>query len=347
MQLGGFLVGGILWGAIGDKKGRSAALIFSILCYSLANIANGFVQTIEAYALCRFIAGVGLAGELGAAITLVMEGLPKEKRGIGAMFITALGLLGSVIAALTGGFLSWRHLYILGGVMGLVLLFARSSIKDSMLFIESKSKNVTRGNFLEFFKSFRLFKQFLTCFLIGIPHYFFFAVLLTLSPEIGKEMGVAEPVSVRYILIIYGVFLGFGDLSSTFFSQFIKSRKKVIITFLIGASIVALLFYVVDIKSVVAFYMLFGAMGFFAGYVMLTPVIAAETFGTNLRVTAASTVTNFVRGSAILMNIGVAHLKYLGIITATEIVAGVVMSLALVAAFSLKETFNKDMNFLD
>lgn len=347
MQLGGMLVGGVLWGCIGDRKGRSAALIFSILCYSLANIANGFVESIEAYAICRFVSGIGLAGELGAAVTLVMEGLPKNKRGIGAMVVTVLGALGALTAALTGGFLYWRHLYILGGAMGLVLLFARSSIKDSKMFIDAKSKNVSRGNVLDFFKNFRLFKKFIACFLIGIPHYLFFGVLVTLSPEIAKEMGLAEPISVTSLLVVYAVFLCFGDLSATLFSQFVKSRKKAVVLFAAIACMALISLYVSGTKSVTVFYTYFGLMGFFAGYVMLVPVIAAETFGTNLRVTATSTITNCVRASAILMNVGVAHLKYLGIVTATQIVAGIVMTLALVAAFSIKETFSKDMEFFD
>jgi MFS family permease len=347
MQLGGMLIGGILWGCIGDRKGRSSALFFSILCYSLANIANGFVDTVESYAICRFVSGIGLAGELGAAVTLVMEELPKSKRGLGAMFITSIGTFGAVTASLLGGHLYWRTLYFLGGALGLLLLFARSRVKDSKLFTKSQNQKISRGNFLQFFKSRRMFSSYLACTLIGIPHYLFFSVLVTLSPEIGRAMGLTQPVSVPTLLTIYAVFLPFGDISATLLSQYLKSRKKAVLGFATMAGIFLAVLFLSNITSITTLYILFAVIGFFAGYIMLGPVIAAETFGTNLRVTATSMVTNGVRASAILMNLAVVQLKHLGILTAVQIVSIAVIALALLAALALRESFHKEMDFFD
>lgn len=347
MQLAGMLAGGMLWGCIGDRKGRSSALIFSILCYALATIANGFVQTVDQYAICRFISGVGLAGELGAAVTLITEGLPKDRRGMGALVITFLGNAGALCAAIFGGLLHWRYLYFLGGGMGLVLLVARSSLRDSQLFLESKAIQISRGNVLALFSNPRMLKQFLTCFLIGIPHYLCFGVLLTLSPEIAKEMGVSVPVSVSMLLMLYAGFLGFGDVCATLLSQKMKSRRKAVTIFSCVTSLLLVVLYLMPQPTAFMYYTMFGFLGFFAGYVMLVPVIAAETFGINLRVSATSMTTNCVRGSAIVMNLGVAQLRHLGIVNATAIVAAGVMLLTFWAVYNLRETFHEDMEFFD
>lgn len=349
MQLVGMLIGGVLWGCIGDQRGRSSALVFSILCYSLANIANAFVDTIEAYAVCRFVSGIGLAGELGAAVTLVMETLPKKKRGLGAMLITFVGSLGALTASMCGGLLPWRYLYFIGGALGLLLLLARAAVKDSDMFIESKKQqNVSRGNALMFFKNWQMFRQFMACFMIGTPHYLFWAVIITLSPEILAGMGLGGIVQVPAILTLYVVMLSIGDLCATGLSQYIQSRKRIVIIFSLFSIATVLVFLSGKIITATGLYTVFGLMGLFAGYVMLVPIVAAETFGTNLRVTAASVITNCVRASAILMNMGIIYLRDVySLTTSVQIVAGIVMALALIAAFSLRETFHKDMNFIN
>jgi MFS family permease len=347
MQLAGMLAGGLLWGFIGDTRGRSSALLLSILCYALANIANGFVHDVNMYAVCRFVSGVGLAGELSAAVTLIMESLKQKERGYGAMVITVIGGMGALTAASFGHLFYWRHLYFLGGAMGLLLLLARSAVKDSELCAASKSERVTRGDVLAFFRTPRMFRQFMTCFLIGLPHYLFFIIFITLSPEIARAMELPGTISVPTLLMVYAAFLCLGDLSATLLSQFLQSRKKAVTTYVVMASLLLALFYLWPEKTVITFYVFFGFIGFFAGYFMLTPVITAETFGTNLRATATSLVTNLVRAGAIFMSMGVEHLRHLGILSATQIVSAVVLGLTLWAAFSLKETFHKDMNFFD
>lgn len=348
MQLIGMLIGGVLWGVLGDKLGRSSTLMMSILCYSIANIANGFVTTVETYALCRFISGVGLAGELGAAVTLIMEGLPTKKRGMGALGIIFVGLFGAVTAASFGSELYWRHLYFLGGGMGLVLLFARSMVHESELFLKTKGKNISTGNLFKLFKSREKIKQFVCCFMIGVPHVLFWAVMITLSPEISKEMGIT--VSVPILLTTYAVCLAFGDMSAMLFSQVLGSRRKSVLTFLTVATFSFVAFYAIGMAGYMTsfvFYITFAFLGFFAGYSLMIPVIAAESFGTNLRVTATSTITNFVRGSGVVLNLGVAQLAHLGLVSATQIIGAIVMIIALLSAYYLKETFYKDMDFLD
>src|SRR6187402_2881858 len=148
MQMYGMLLGGIFWGILGDKKGRLSVLFGSIITYSIANIANGMVHSVEAYAFWRLIAGVGLAGELGAGITLVAETLPKNKRGYGTMIVASVGLTGAVVANLVYQiFGDWRLCYYAGGVLGLLLLFLRVSVRESGLYKQVVSQDEARGNF--------------------------------------------------------------------------------------------------------------------------------------------------------------------------------------------------------
>ena len=117
LQMGGMLVGGILWGIIGDRRGRLSVLFGSIILYSIANLVNGTVDTLTGYAICRVIAGIGLAGELGAGITLVSELMDKERRGLGTTIVAATGILGGVVAGIVGGAVpgipavDWRTAY--------------------------------------------------------------------------------------------------------------------------------------------------------------------------------------------------------------------------------------------
>lgn len=231
--------------------------------------------------------------------------------------------------------------------MGLVLLLARSSVRDSRLFLESKASQVSRGNVLTLFSKPRMLHQFMTCFMIGIPHYLCFGVLLTLSPEIAKEMGISTPVSVAVLLMIYAGFLGFGDACATLLSQKLKSRRKAVAGFAGIASLALVALYLMPQPTALTYYIVFGFLGFFSGYVMLVPVIAAETFGTNLRVSATSMITNCVRASAIVMNLGVVQLRHLGIVNATGIIAAIVMFLTFWAVYSMRETFHEDMEFFD
>lgn len=346
MQMLGMLVGGILWGVLGDKKGRLSVLFGSILTYSLANIANGFVDNITSYAVWRFIAGIGLAGELGAGITLVAEVLPKEKRGYGTMIVAVIGLLGAVVAGFLHNYFDWRVCYFVGGGLGLSLLLLRIGMAESGMFAETQEKGVARGNFFALFtKKSRLIK-YLRCIFIGLTTWYVIGILVTFSPEFAKSMGVVGEVSAgTAIMFAYGG-LVVGDLLSGLLSQILKSRIKVMFIFL-TANIVAVSFFL-SASGVTAntLYWLCGFLGVAAGFWVIFVTIAAEQFGTNLRATVTTTVPNFVRGALVPLTVLFQWLNSsYGVLNAAIYVGLFTIVVAFISLWGLKETFHEDLNY--
>ena len=348
MQMAGMLVGGVLWGVLGDKKGRLSVLFGSILLYSLANIANGFVATVDQYAILRFIAGVGLAGELGAGITLVAEILPKEIRGYGTSLVASVGVLGAVLAYFVADYFDWQIAYFIGGGLGLLLLLLRVSVFESSIFKEVKEKPVTRGNFFQLFSSRKQFLKYLSCILIGLPIWYVIGILITFSPEFGIALGVAEPIVAGKAIMFAYIGLSLGDLSSGIFSQFAGSRKKIVLVFILLTSFFILVYLFVPLPSAALFYAVCLGLGFAIGYWALFVTIAAEQFGTNLRATVATTVPNFVRGSVNLITPLFLLLRgQFGIVQGAGLVGLITIIIALLALWKLSETFGKDLNFLE
>lgn len=354
MQMYGMLLGGILWGILGDKKGRLSVLFGSIFTYSVANIANGMVHSVEAYAVWRFIAGIGLAGELGAGITLVAESLPKAKRGYGTMIVAAVGLTGAIVANLVYQFFGdWRLCYYAGGVLGLLLLFLRMGVRESMMYKEIENTDAGRGNFFALFTDRIRLARYLRCILIGIPLWFVIGVLITFSPEFAKALGVEAAETIKAgqaIAWCYGG-LVFGDIFSGLFSQYLNSRKKVMASFL-GLNLIMVFVYLnAQGISATAFYLLCMAMGFSVGYWVIFVTIAAEQFGTNIRATVATTVPNFVRGSLppiILMYQYFRDKVYAGdILQASMVVATILAAIAFLALWKMKETFKADLDYTE
>ena len=354
MQMYGMLLGGILWGILGDKKGRLSVLFGSIFTYSVANIANGMVHSVEAYAFWRFIAGIGLAGELGAGITLVAETLPKSKRGYGTMIVAAVGLTGAIVANLVYQiFGDWRLCYYAGGVLGLLLLFLRVSVRESGMYKQVESGNEMRGQFLSLFTSGSRFFKYLRCILIGIPLWFLVGVLITFAPEFAKAMKVvgAETIMAgKAIAWCYGG-LVFGDIFSGLLSQYLKSRKKVMAIFLLLNLTMVLVYLNVQGISSSAFYLLCMAMGFSVGYWVIFVTIAAEQFGTNIRATVTTTVPNFVRGSLpgiILLYQYFRDKTFSGDILMAGMVVGTILAaIALLSLWKMKETFTADLDYTE
>ncbi|MGV3639214.1 MAG: MFS transporter [Adhaeribacter sp.] len=348
MQMGGMLLGGILWGVLGDKKGRLSVLFGSILLYSLANIANGFVTSVDQYALLRFIAGIGLAGELGAGITLVAEILPKEIRGYGTALVASVGVLGAVLAYFVADLFDWQIAYFIGGGLGLLLLLLRVSVFESGIFKELKEKPVTRGNFFSLFTSSRQFFKYLNCILIGLPIWFVIGVLVTFSPEFGVALGVETPIKAGKAIMFAYVGLSLGDLSSGILSQYLASRRRVVLLFLLLTALFVAFFLLLPIRSDLGLYLVCGGLGFSIGYWALFVTIAAEQFGTNMRATVATTVPNFVRGSVNLITpLFLALSQKLGIIAGAGLVGLLTLVIALLALWKINETFGKDLNFLE
>jgi MFS family permease len=346
-QMIGLLVGGILWGVMGDKRGRLSVLFGSILLYSLANIANGLVTTVDQYALLRFIAGIGLAGELGAGITLVSESLPTKLRGYGTTLVATVGLMGAVFANYIAKTFDWQMSYFIGGGLGLVLLVTRISVFESGIFLKVKEQNVQRGNFFQLFNQWTRFKKFIGCILIGLPIWFVIGILITFSPEFAKAMNLTGVMAGDAVMFSY-IGLAAGDLVSGFASQAVRSRKKTVFVFILLtlAFIVTYLYFPFANSS--SFYVGCFLLGFGVGYWALFVTIAAEQFGTNLRSTVATTVPNFIRGSVVPLTFMFGYLREsVDILQAALIVGIFTILIAFWALRLIDETFSRDLNYLE
>jgi MFS transporter, putative metabolite:H+ symporter len=349
IQMAGLLIGGIIWGIMGDKKGRISVLFGSIILYSLANIANGFVHTVNQYAIVRFIAGLGLAGELGAGITLVSELLPKEKRGLGTSLVAGIGITGAVAAYFISKEFDWRVCYFIGGGLGLALLLLRITVFESGMFEQVKEMKVSRGNFLMFFNNAKRFKKYILAILIGMPTWYVIGVLITFSKEFGVEFGISQPIDAGKAIMYAYAAISIGDVLIGLLSQWLKSRKKALYVFYFLNIISGLLFFMQDSHSSdTTMYWLAAGLGFGTGYWAIFVTMAAEQFGTNLRATAAITAPNMVRGALPLI---IMLFKWLrasnGYIKGGWITGIIVMSITVLAAFFTEETFGKDLNYVE
>jgi len=347
-QMFGMLLGGLLWGILGDKKGRLSVLFGSIIVYSLANIANGFVTNVTAYTIIRFIAGIGLAGELGAGITLVTESMGKENRGYGTMIVAGVGLFGAVAAALIGGHYTWQTSYFIGGGMGLLLLFLRVGLAESGMFKEAKDSTVARGNILMLFNNLGRFKKYISCIFIGLPLWFVVGVLITFSPEFGKALGATGIIDAGKGIMYCYIGIAIGDVVAGFLCQMLRSRKKVMLIFLLLTGVAILIYLNAKGLSTETFIWLSLLLGFASGYWATFVTIASEQFGTNLRATVTTTVPNFVRGSVVAVTVSFQYLKgHLGILHGALVVGFVCIVIALIALSQLKETFSKDLDYIE
>jgi len=348
MQMTGMLLGGLLWGVLGDRRGRLSVLFGSIFMYSAANIANAWVQSVEAYAWLRFIAGVGLAGELGAGITLVSEIMPKETRGYGTTIVAATGILGAVVAALVGDLFDWRVSYIIGGVMGFALLALRIGVYESGMFESVKQIGASRGNVLQLFNTWERARKYAAVVLIGVPIWYVIGILITFSPEIGRALGMAEaPTAGRAVMFAYLGLAG-GDFASGFFSQFIGSRRRVLLLFQVMTTAFVATYFVLAPFTLTGFYALCVALGFGVGYWAVFVTVASEQFGTNIRATATTTVPNVVRGSVVLLTSSVGWLRpQVGVVNSVMIVGIVTLAISFVALWGLEETFGKDLDYVE
>ena len=346
LQMAGMLIGGIVWGILGDKRGRLSVLFGSIIIYSLANIANGMVQTLSAYAILRFIAGFGLAGELGAGITLVSEILPTKIRGYGTTLVATLGVMGALLAYLVSHYFDWRTSYYIGGVLGLVLLILRFRVFESGIFLQLKEQNIVRGNFLMLFTKKERLIKYLTSIIIGMPIWFVVGILITFSPEFGKAMGIEQPIDAGKAVLFAFAGQVAGNIISGSLSQYLQNRKKVILLFMLMSFTFVLIYLVSSLSSVNTLYAICACLGFCSGYWTLFITVAAELFGSNIRATVATTVPNFVRGTVIpLTSLFVLLKANMGILKSALIVGTSTYLVAVLALFYLEETFKKDINY--
>lgn len=351
-QMSGLLIGGILWGVIGDKQGRLKVLFGSILLYSLANILTAYVQTVDQYAYCRFVGGIGLAGELGAGITLVSEMLPKNKRGIGTSMVAGIGLFGAVFAYFTFKYTQdWRLCYKIGGGLGFFLLVLRVRVAESFMFESAKLANINKGNFLMFFSSYKRFSKYIKAILIGLPTWFVIGVMVNYSNKFATGLYGDNLIdSGRSVMFAY-IGIAVGDLLIGWVSQYFKSRKKALLLFYMISIIGMVLFFSAFNNSDSRMYAICTFLGFSTGYWAIFNQMAAEQFGTNLRATAATTIPNMVRGALPLINFLFLDIlqKSMGwTIVQSGIVTGlIVMGITLVAFVFTEETYHKDLDYLE
>jgi MFS family permease len=351
-QMSGLLIGGILWGVLGDKKGRLKVLFGSIILYSTANFLTSFVQTVDQYAYCRFLGGIGLAGELGAGITLVSEMLPKNKRGIGTSMVAGIGLFGAVFAYFTfKATADWRLCYQIGGVLGFCLLILRVKVAESFMFESAKLANISKGNFLLFFSSYKRFSKYIKAILIGLPTWFVIGVMINYSNKFASTLyGVNLIDSGKSVMFAY-IGIATGDLLIGYVSQYFKSRKKALLLFYTLSIIGMVLFFSSFNNSDDRMYAICGFLGFSTGYWAIFNTMAAEQFGTNLRATAATTIPNMVRGALPLINflfLDILQKKMGWTIVQSGIFTGAtVMLITLIAFVFTEETYHKDLDYLE
>lgn len=348
MQMGGLLLGGILWGVIGDKLGRVKVLFGSILLYSVANFVNGLIHSIEMYGLVRFIAGIGLAGELGAGITLVSETISKNKRGYGTMMVAVVGLLGAAVAATVAKHFSWQTAYFVGGGLGFLLLLLRAGTFESGMFKEAKHAAVSRGNMLMLFTGRKRFFKYLYCILMGVPLWFVVGILVTQAPEIGKALQSTSVLSAGTGILYTYFGIAAGDLVAGFLAQVTRSRKITMMVFHV-LSLISVFVYLQTIRiTPQQFIWLCLFMGFSCGYWATFVTIASEQFGTNIRATVTTTVPNFVRGSLIpITYIFEKLVSRYGIISSARIMMVLLIFIAFFSINQLKESFGKDLDYLE
>ncbi len=348
VQMAGLLIGGVSWGVLGDRRGRLSVLLGSIVLYSFANLANAFVNSVASYALWRFVAGVGLAGELGAGVTIVSELLPQRIRGYGSTLISSVGLLGAVAAAQVAEWVTWRHAYMIGGAIGLCLLALRLGVRESELFTKAKSSAATRGSWLLMLKRPKLLGRVGLIALVGVPIWFVIGIIGTFTPEFATALGMAPLPKVTSAILCLYVGLCVGDAINGLLSQWLESRRWAVMTALVATAGLLALYPSVARMSLETYYGMCVALGCAVGYWAMFVQIAAELFGTNYRATVTTSVPNLVRGAVIPMTFSFqALLPACGVIGAGLWVGYAVLAVAVMAILSLPETFHRELDYLE
>jgi putative MFS transporter len=350
MQMLGMLLGGIVWGVLGDKKGRLSTLFLTILLYSLANIANGFVQNVDQYAWLRLIAGFGLAGELGVGITLVSEVMSKESRGMGTSIVAGIGILGAIAGFYVAETFNWKIAYWVGGGLGLILLILRVAVYESGMFEKTKSREITKGNFFSLLNNIKNFRKYIVCILVGIPVWYTISVLTINSAAFAKDaLHIVGTIKGATAVMLHYVGASMGSVLFGYISQKLKSRRKTIFIALITIAVFTGAYFLANEASAQWFYFLIFALGIpMGGLWTVFITTASEQFGTNIRATVTTSAPNFVRGSTILVTLYLDYLKpSLGLWSAGLIVGSICIGIAFVAAFMLEETYGKDLDYTE
>ncbi|MCW3070493.1 MAG: transporter [Bacteroidetes bacterium] len=346
-QMIGMLLGGIVWGVLGDKKGRLSTLFLTILLYSLANIANGFVQNLDQYAILRLIAGFGLAGELGIGITLVSEVMTKESRAWGTSIVSAIGIAGAVLAFFVAEW-GWKQAYWIGGTLGLALLGLRVYVHESGMFDRLKESSAKRGNFLSLFSSKKRFLKYISCILVGIPVWYVVGILIFFSKEFAQVLHVTGPINTGKCIMFHYSGAAFGSIITGYLSQKLASRKKALIIALLALGSFCAWYFMAEGISTTVFYFITFALGLAMGYWAVFITVASEQFGTNIRSTVTTTVPNFVRGATALMTLWWTSMSGgMGILQSAIVIAVIVIPLGIASTFFLEESYGKNLDYTE
>jgi len=350
MQMLGMLIGGVVWGILGDKKGRLSTLFLTILIYSLVNIANGFVQSLPHYSWMRFVAGFGLAGELGVGITLVAEVMSKESRGMGASLVSGIGILGAVLAFTVAEKFNWRVAYFTGGGLGLLLLGLRVAVYESGMFEKTKIRKVSRGNFLILFNNAKRFRNYLFLILSGIPVWYVIGILVIHSSTFASDaLHLGVPVKGSTSVMLHYIGASMGSLLLGFLSRKWGSRKKALLVAIICTTVLIAAYFFLGGVSLFVFYTIIFLLGIpMGGLWAIFITTASEMFGTNIRATVTTTAPNFVRGSTVLIILYLNFLKpSLGLWTAGLIVGATCAVISAFAVWMMEETYNKNLDYTE
>lgn len=350
LQMLGMLIGGIVWGILGDKKGRLSVLFGTILLYSVANIANGMINNIEQYYVLRFIAGFGLAGELGIGITLIAEVMKKEHRGIGTTIVSGIGIAGAVVGFLVADRFDWRVAYYVGGAMGLLLLLLRVSVAESGMFHNAKSSEVKRGSFAQFLSVRANFVKYVRCIFVGIPVWFTIGILVTLATEFAEALGVVGEVLGSKAVMYHYIGASAGAFLTGFISQQLRSRKKALLIALSSLSVMLCVLLLSQGASNTTFYWLLLIVGLPNGYWSVFMASASEQFGTNIRATVTTSAPNFVRGMVVVLSTLFSYLSNevgMGFVGAASLIGAAVMALAIFSTLKTQDTFHKDLDYIE
>jgi hypothetical protein len=348
-QAAGLLMGGVLWGVLGDKQGRLSVLFGSIITYSVANLLNGMVTSVDQYALLRFLSGLGLAGELGAGVTLVAEIMPTQSRGLGTSLVAAVGVLGGAVGIWVAGATPWRQAYFIGGGLGLALLALRVGVSESRLFKRAAEDKVERGRFLSLFSSGKRFMKYLKIVAIGLPLWYLIGILITFCPEFGRSFGLARLPSPGFAVAVYYMGLAAGDMGSGLVSQYFRSRRKVIAGCMAFQALGVGLYFTLGRASLEAFYACCVFVGVAGGYWALFITMGAEQYGTNLRATVATTAPNMVRGALVPMTLAFSAFRAhgLGLSGSALVLGALVFGVAVWGLRGTEESFGRDLDYLE
>jgi MFS family permease len=347
-QMLGLVIGGFLFGILADKFGRLRVLFASILLYSVANIGNAFVTNVPAFAVARLIAGIGLAGELGVALSWISESLKPQQRTIATTIVSAFGLLGGVVAAIMATHFHWQTSYMIGGIMGLVLLAFRVSLNESKLFEQTRQSSAKKGNLFQLLSNKKQLKKFVLCVLSGAPAFVLLSIYVTLAPEFGAAFGITEQISVAHGIMVFLIVFAMSDVACGLLSKIMRKRKTPLLIFACLQILSIGYYLLVPPQTVEAFYFRCMLLGFSAGYWGILITNSLEQFGTNIRATVATSTPSLIRGMTIPASIFFTVVsKQTSLVTAGAIVGFSLVAISIVSILLLDDKFENDLNFME